>query len=133
MMSPEKLAEKAARTVCKAHGLKRAEKSEPWTSALGWAMGDGIAYEQAMRELVAATIEIDRKQREKLPAVVNDQIGADYQHGDALIFHPQGGQMSDWTDVVAYDEETDTITRYAYSHADDELRTVRYTSPELEQ
>lgn len=132
-MSPEKLAEKAARTVCKAHGLKRAEKSEPWTSALGWAMGDGIAYEQAMRELVAATIEIDRKQREKLPAVVNDQIGADYQHGDALIFHPQGGQMSDWTDVVAYDEETDTITRYAYSHADDELRTVRYTSPELEQ
>ncbi|UDL15463.1 hypothetical protein SEA_PEPE25_88 [Microbacterium phage Pepe25] len=127
-MSPEKLAEKAARTVCRAHGLKRAEKSEPWTSALGWAMGNEIGYEQAMRELVAATVEIDRKQREKLPAVVNDQIGADYQHGDALIFHPQGGQMDDWTDAVAYDVESGTITRYAYSHADDELRTVRYTS-----
>ncbi|WNT44300.1 hypothetical protein SEA_CANDC_89 [Microbacterium phage CandC] len=128
MMSPEKLAEKAARTVCKAHGLKRAEKSEPWTSALGWAMGYGVTHEDAMRELVAAAIEIDRKQREKLHPVVNDQIGADYQHGDALIFHPQGGQMSDWTDAVAYDVESGTITRYAYSHADEELRTVRYTS-----
>ncbi|QTF81530.1 hypothetical protein SEA_PULCHRA_14 [Microbacterium phage Pulchra] len=46
---PENAADLAALTVLQRHGLE-VEPGERPLSALGWAMGDGIPYEQALRE-----------------------------------------------------------------------------------
>lgn len=47
-------AEKAARKVCKANGIRRFDESETWIRALAFAMGVEVSYERALTELVEA-------------------------------------------------------------------------------
>ncbi|QBI98096.1 hypothetical protein SEA_FIREMAN_12 [Microbacterium phage Fireman] len=54
---PENTADLAALTVLQRHGLEVVPGERP-LSALGWAMGDGIPYEQALREYGEALVLI---------------------------------------------------------------------------
>lgn len=66
-MNTEELTEAAAERVIAANDLDQAE-AEPATSALAWNMGITIEHEDAMRQLVAATIDIINEQAPQVGA-----------------------------------------------------------------
>ena len=61
--TPEQIAEEAARTVLRDNGLKNPAREDPLVT-LGFEMGDGIEYEEALKQFALAAIEADRAQRQ---------------------------------------------------------------------
>lgn len=64
MNTPEQIAaaEAAAQSVIDANDLEQVDGENP-LSALGWAMGEDMGYEDALIRLAAAAIKADREQR----------------------------------------------------------------------
>ena len=98
--SPDQIAEIAAKIVLKENGLKR-EKGEDPLAALGWAMGNGIDYEEALTQIVGRAIELDRAQRKTDPD------------------SPEGDENADRTDlIVSAMQNEDTRNRHREAHGE---------------
>ena len=71
MKTAEQIAEEAARTVLRDNGLKNPAREDPLIT-LGFEMGDGIEYEEALKQFALAAIEADRAQRREIYIVQGD-------------------------------------------------------------
>ena len=93
---------------------------------LSESLAQGDVDADGVQAMIVAAIEADRAQRRELPPALSDDIGADFQNGEALIFTP-AFEFDGWTDAVAYDEGDDQrIVRYSYEHATDTVTAYHY-------
>ena len=98
--TPEQIAEEAARTVLRDNGLKNPAREDP-LAVLGFEMGEGIEYEEALKQFALAVIEADREQR---------------HHWDGEIYIVQG-ENGDVLDVFRDADEASAAYQYTTSGA----------------
>lgn len=69
MKTPQQIAEDAARAVLLANidNLRIWNPDESPLASFGWALGEGIEYEDGLMQLVVTAIEADRAQRSTAP------------------------------------------------------------------
>lgn len=61
MKTDDQIAEEAAKSVIKKHGLKK-NGSRDYITALGWELGDGVGYERGLRDFATAVLKVERTQ-----------------------------------------------------------------------